>query len=167
MICVRCYNILWHLYFDFWVSDFAYERRHGVRALRVFRDIALIFCLSFTLAIVVTIFLGADYSNERLRAAAIIAFLYAVMALLFFWEWLINKVGYVPIEIFYVIMLNVVYIVVCRSHGWYFSTRGYILNAIFAIICYLLVKFIIFNIDNAEAKRINQILKKRKEGESH
>lgn len=138
-----------------------------MRKLRVLRDVGLIFSLAFTMTIVFTLIMGVEYTSSMVASALTLSSLYAIMSLLFFWKWLIRKVGYIPIEIFYVIMLNVIYIIAAQFENWEFTTRGYILNAIFSVIAYIIVKLIIFSIDYAEAKRVNEILKKRKEGENH
>ncbi|MCP1102810.1 hypothetical protein M2454_002379 [Aequitasia blattaphilus] len=138
-----------------------------MRALRVLRNISLIFSVGFTLTVSFTLFMGVEYTAAMVLKVLLLLGIYAVMALVFFWKKLIEAVGYLPIEIFYVVMLNAVYIGTAPITGWFFSVRGYILNTIFSVIAYGIVKLIIFSIDYTEAKRINEILKKRKEGENH
>lgn len=133
-----------------------------MKKLRIMRDLLVIYALAFTAIILVTTIAGAEHSNTTIGQAFLVSFCYAVLALFFFWEGLVEKIGYLPIEIFYVLMLNVTYIVLARVFVWDFSTRGYAINFCASIVAYIFIKLIIFSIDTLQAEEINEIIQKRR-----
>lgn len=131
---------------------------------RVVRDLFLIFTLSFTVIMIVTLLAGAEYKNADIVGIFILSAIYAFMALIFFWNSLIDKIGYLPLEIGYVVMLNIAYLILSNIFEWNFTVRGYLINFSSTVIMYIFVKIIIFSIDKVNADKINDTLKKRKSG---
>lgn len=132
-----------------------------MKKLRILRDLFVIYALAFTAIILVTTIAGAEHSNTTIGQAFLVSFCYAVLALFFFWDGLVEKIGYLPIEVFYVFMLNVTYIVLASVLGWDFSPRGYLINFSASIVAYIFIKLIIFSIDTLQAEEINKIIQKR------
>lgn len=121
-----------------------------MKKIRILRDVFLIFAIAFLAIMMVTMFAGAEHSNDTVYQALLVSACYAVMALLFFWDNLIEKIGYWPIEIFYVFMLNITYIVLAKVFGWNFSPRGYLINFSSCVVVYIFIKLIIFSIDTLQ-----------------
>ena len=133
-----------------------------MRRLRLVRDIFLIFTVAFTLIMILTMITGAAYDNDMIWTALLIAAIYAGLSLMLFSERLSTRRGFLITQSIYVILLNVVYIVIIRLAGWSFSTKGYILNALYSIICFVGIRAIVFSLDKREADRINAMLQKHK-----
>lgn len=131
---------------------------------RIIRDIFLIFSLSFTIIMIITLLAGAYHTVNDMKGVFIVAIVYALLALVFFCDPLIDKIGYLPIEIGYVTMLNVTYVIMANIFSWEFTVRGYIINISSSIIMYILVKVIIFSIDKVNADKINSKIRERKKG---
>ncbi|MCP1110428.1 hypothetical protein M2150_001891 [Lachnospiraceae bacterium PM6-15] len=134
-----------------------------MKKLRILRDLFLIFAIAFIAIIVLTMFAGVAHTNQTIKQALLVAGCYAAMSLLFFWDSLIERIGYLPIEIFYVVMLNITYVLLSRVFSWNFSPRGYFINISATIVGYVFIKLIIFSIDTHQADEINDIIKKRHE----
>ena len=134
-----------------------------MRGFRIARDIFVIFTAAFTAIMLITMLAGAEYSNNMIWGAMLIAALYAVLALMLFSEKLRSRRWFMGVQILYVILLNVVYIVVTSLAGWSFSSRGYIINAICSVVVFCIVKALIFSMDKQEANRINEMLRKFKQ----
>ncbi|MGF6376561.1 signal transduction histidine kinase [Clostridiales Family XIII bacterium PM5-7] len=133
-----------------------------MRNIKILRDMLIIFSLSITLSLFVTMFIGVEYTNERLFWVLEISFSYAVLSFIFFWEWLIDKIGFLAVQIIYVVMLNAIYITFSQIEDWGFTLKGYTIVSAFTVVAFLLVRSIIFSIDKAEVDKINTILEKRR-----
>lgn len=134
-----------------------------MRGFRIARDIFVIFTASFTAIMLVTMIAGAQYNNDMVWAALLTSAIYAVLALMLFSERLKSRRLFVGVQILYVVLLNIVYIIVTLLSGWKFSIRGYIINAICSIVVFCIVKALIFSMDKQEANRINERLKRYKQ----
>lgn len=130
--------------------------------MRILRDVFLIFAMAFVVLMTITTIADPEISNETVIQVIFVALCYAVAALLFFWESITEKIGYLPIEIFYVLLLNVMYIIFAKIFTWEYSVQGYLINFISSIILYLCIKLIIFTIDILQAAEINDIIKRRR-----
>lgn len=133
-----------------------------MRNIKILRDMLIIFSLSITLSLFVTMFIGVEYTNERLFWVLEISFSYAVLSFIFFWEWLIDKIGFLAVQIIYVVMLNAIYITFSQIEDWGFTLKGYTIVSAFTVVAFLLVRSIIFSVDKAEVDKINTILEKRR-----
>lgn len=133
-----------------------------MHSLRVIKNMIIIFSCSFVGMIAILMLLGIVIDNEMLLSLFIMSVLYSVMSIVLFIENL-SHVQLILLQIAYVVMLNVIYIAMMKIRGLVFvGSYVYIINAVFSIILFILIKSIIYHYDKKTAEKLNKAFKKKK-----
>ncbi|MDQ0361217.1 hypothetical protein [Breznakia pachnodae] len=133
-----------------------------MHSLRIIKNMLIIFSCSFVGMIAILMLLGIVIDNEMLLSLFIMSVLYSVMSIILFIESLSHTQMFI-FQVIYVIMLNVIYIAMMKIRGLVFvGGYVYVINAIFSVILFILIKSIIYHYDKKTAEKLNKAFKKNK-----
>ena len=134
------------------------------RMLKHLRNMLLVFVFCFTAIMIISMLYGVHYDdNRKIWLLLLDCAIFGILSPLTYSEKLLTtKPRYIIAQILYVVMLNVVYILTLQLGQFVFGVWGYILSSIATVAVFILIRFIMFQLDKAEADRINEHIRKKK-----
>lgn len=122
----------------------------------------IIFSLSFNLLILFVWVSGVKIQNNLILPFLIICGLCTLFSSILFWEDAIKKIGDITIQLIFIVLINLTFIFANFILHWNFKWYHYIIHFISTVAAYILIRWIIFQVDKKEAAEMNKFLKKRK-----
>lgn len=126
---------------------------------RLLRNVFFVFTNAVTLTLLMFLILGISLCNRVVLMIFILCAIYAVLSLMLFLDCIISRVNFVVLEITYVTLINVIYIVVGHIMNIKFSDKTmYIYTAVGSVVIFLIVRWIMLKVDQEVADQINDLL---------
>ena len=129
-----------------------------MKRITAFKLILMVFVICFAVIIMATMLYGLQYNNYRIWLLLLICAIYGLLSPMVFSEKLDTKPKYIASQVAYVILLNVTYILVFKIGQIELNWVAYAINSAFTIGLFLVIKLIMFKLDQAEAARITRRL---------
>ncbi|MHC5228286.1 hypothetical protein ACYSNW_08420 [Enterococcus sp. LJL99] len=130
------------------------------------RNVIQIFSMVFTFVVLVNFLFGKGLTSSFVTSVCFVALVSAVLSILFYDISPFTKINPFLVQIIYVLCIIItVDVVLIRANGHQLGVSALIGNLLLILSIYGVVRWVAFAEDKKEADKINQALKKMREGE--